>query len=79
MADTLVQEIKAESAERKISIYRRDNGTYYYEEAYFSQEADEEFWVPVKSVMIGIYHSQDIALREAIANVGWLRDQLSNI
>ena len=74
MLNNPVQEIYDEDKERRIVISRRENGTYFYEEEYFSTHEYEMCWIPKKQHWIGFYDSRDTALREAIANTDWLRE-----
>ena len=72
MNNEAVQEIYDQDKERRIVIFQRDDGTFFYEEEYFSRDEYEMCWIPKRQQRIGFYDSQETALREAIANTDWL-------
>lgn len=73
-SDQLVCEIHDASGKRKVVIVRRPSGSFYYEEWMFSDEPMENCWIPLPSRSIGVYETLEIAVREAKAKIGWLRD-----
>lgn len=78
MDTSTVQEIYDEDEERRVVIFRRGDGTFFYEEEYFSKHEHEMCWIPKKKQTIGFYDSRETALREAIANTDWLRWTLTS-
>ena len=77
MTSNTMQEIYDQDEERRVVILQRGDGTFFYEEEYFSKHEYEMCWIPKKQQTIGFYDSQETALREAIANTDWLRDRLT--
>jgi hypothetical protein len=69
----VVQEIYSQDKDHRILILERSDGTFCYEEQRFSQREAELCWIPKKRQTIGLYDRAETALREAIANVDWLR------
>lgn len=70
-----VQEIYSQDKKHRVVILERADGTFFYEEEHFSKQETELCWIPKKRQTIGFYETYETALREAIANIGWLRDQ----
>jgi hypothetical protein len=72
MEDKVVAEIYSQDQKKRVRIFVRESGTYYYEQDYFSEDEYEMCWVPLRQNPIGHYESQDIAAREAQGNIDWL-------
>jgi hypothetical protein len=72
MADQRLQEIYSRDGKRRVVIYRRDTGTFFYDQEHFSEHPLELCWIPLRQVPIGVYESQLRAEEEARANVDWL-------
>ena len=68
-----VREIEDITQKRKVIFYRRPDGTYFFEEWYFSEEPLEMSWIPRPLAGIGIYDSIETALREAKGRIAWLQ------
>ena len=77
MSSNTEQAIYDKNKQRRVIIFRRDDGTFFYEEEFFSSDEYEKCWIPKKRQMIGIYDSQQTAMREAVANIDWLRNERS--
>ena len=60
-----VHEIYDHDEERRVVIFRRGDGTFFYQEEYFSRHEYEMCWVPKKQQAIGFYDCQETALQEA--------------
>ena len=73
MTDERVKEIYDGINKQRVVIYRRESGSYFYEEEHFSEHPTEMCWVPYSQLPIGIYDSQEKAEIEARANIDWLK------
>ena len=60
-------------AKRRLRIFLRHTGSFYFQEEYFSEHPLEECWIPVAGGGVGFYDSEQTALREATAELDWLR------
>lgn len=69
MSDERVKDIYDESRKRRVAIFRRPSGSYFYEVEYFSEHPSELCRVPTRQRIIGFYESQDRAESEARANL----------
>jgi hypothetical protein len=72
MEDERIKEIYGDS-HRRVVISRRDSGTFYYFEEYFSTHPYELCWIPRSGHHIGFYETAERAESEARSNVDWLR------
>ena len=72
MEDKVVEEIYCQNQKKRVVFFRREDGTYYYTPEYFSEDELEMCWVPSRQNSIGIYESQETAIREARGNIDWL-------
>ncbi len=71
-ADRCVALLHDEEAKRRLRIFVRDAGTFYCQEEYFSEHSLEQCWIPIGTRTVGIYDSEETALREARACIDWL-------
>lgn len=72
MSDDRVKEIYDETSLRRVAIFRRELGTFYYQLEHFSGHRSEMCWIPNRQLPIGIYDTVERAEDEARANVDWL-------
>ena len=57
---------------RRVTIHRRDDGTYGFCEEQFSDDPVENCWIPCRGHTNSFCSSEEIVIREAIGRVGWL-------
>jgi hypothetical protein len=74
MPDERVEEIYDDAGKRRVVIFRRESGSFYYVLEHFSVHPLEMCWIPNRQLPIGIYESKERAENEARANVDWLRN-----
>jgi hypothetical protein len=74
MPDERVKEIYDDAGKRRVVIFRREAGSFYYQLEHFSEHPLEMCWIPGRQLPIGIYESEERAETEARANVDWLND-----
>ena len=72
-ADPCVRVLQDAEGKRRVRIFRRHTGTYYFEDEYFGEHPMERCWIPIRGGAVGFYDSEQTALREAKANIDWLR------
>ena len=72
MSHQLVKEIYDKTRKKRVSIYRLENGSFYYEEEFFGDHPLEMFWIPCYQKFVGIYESQEKAEDEARVNIDWI-------
>ena len=72
MTHKVVQSISDSSGLRRVDIIERADGSFGFEEWYFSRPPDEKCWVPANRQMITFTDSAESAEREARARVEWL-------
>ena len=73
LSDGLVREIYGGRGRERLLIYRRVDGSFYFEEerlVYFDVPA-LDVWVSSGPAMAGFYDTQETAEREGRASVGW--------
>ncbi len=75
-ADPCVRLLHDGEAKRRLRIFLRPTGSFYFREEYFSERPLEECWIPVAGGGVGFYDSEQTALREATAELDWLRHWL---
>jgi hypothetical protein len=78
MADTTLRTIYSIDGKRRVRIVQRDNGHFSFDEEYFSDEPNEQCWLPYSYSRGSYADSEDIAIREACSRVDWLAQVLSN-
>jgi hypothetical protein len=69
-----VRTITDPSGLRRVVIYRREEGTYGFEEQRFSAAPEECCWLPVCRRSETVCPTEEIAIREARGRVNWLAD-----
>ena len=74
MSDERVKEIYDDTRMRRVTIFRREAGSFYYQLEHFSEHPLELCWIPNRQLPIGVYESEGKAEHEARANVDWLKD-----
>jgi hypothetical protein len=74
MPDERVKEIHDDTGKRRVAIFRRESGSFYYQLEHFSEHPLEMCWIPSRQLSVGIYESAEKAENEARANVEWLKD-----
>jgi len=72
MPDLVLQTLTDITGKRRVHIFKRENGTFGFEEEYWSDDEFERCWIPAGRQMFSICDSQEIALREARGRIGWL-------
>ena len=75
MVDELIKEIYSKDRDRRVEIIRRDTGTYFYQQCYFSGDPFEMCWIPLRQRSIGLFESAERAESEARSNIDWLVDE----
>ena len=63
---------------REVRIIRNSDGSFGFEEWYFSDYPHEQCWIPARQPIRTITDSVDAAEREARARVDWLRGAPAN-
>ena len=72
VADQCVRIVQDVGGKQRVRIFLRANGTFYFQEEYFSEHPSEQCWIPVSSQSVGFYDREATALREAKASIDWL-------
>lgn len=67
-----IRTIYSANRRERVSIFRREDGTYGYCEECFSEEPPERCWIPAGRRTESICSSEETVLREAIGRVPWL-------
>ncbi len=67
-----VRILQDEEGKRRVRIFLRDTGTFYFQEENFRDHPLEQCWVPASGGTVGFYDSEQTALREAKASIDWL-------
>jgi hypothetical protein len=67
-----------ESHKRRVKILRRESGTFYYEQEYFSDEPLEMCWIPTGRRVTGFYDTKETAEIEARGNIDWLKNNTND-
>jgi hypothetical protein len=68
--DEVLQTLYSPDRTERVHIFRRESGTFGYEEVYFSNDEYEMCWVPRGS--LSVFDSAETALREERGRVSWL-------
>ena len=74
MCDERIKEIYDDTGLRRVAIFRRAAGTFYYQQERLSGHPLETCWVPDSQLPIGIYDTVERAENEARADTDWLAD-----
>lgn len=69
----VVKEIVDESGRRKVELFRRDDGTYGFEDLRYYKDQYEDGWSPHGRYSQCFAATLEIAEREARGRVDWLR------
>lgn len=73
MPDERVKEIYDEAGKRRVAVFRREGGSFYYRLEHFSEHPLEMCWISNRQLPVGVYESAERAELEALANVDWLK------
>jgi hypothetical protein len=68
----VVRVFSTEDGKRRVEIYRRDDGHFAFEESYYSDDPEEQCWLPVSRQMVTLCDSEATAVREARGRISWL-------
>ena len=69
---TTVRTIADETRKRRLIVFRRDDGSFGFEEEWFSDEPLEMSWIPFGRYSVCRCDTEERALAEARSRVGWL-------
>jgi hypothetical protein len=69
---TTVQTITDETRKRRVVVFRRDDGSFGFEEERFSDEPLESAWIPFGRYSVCRCDTAERALVEARSRVPWL-------
>jgi hypothetical protein len=67
-----VKVIHDEMQTRRVIIYRRETGAFYYEQEYFSEPPAEMCRIPPGRSAAGFYDRREKAESDARTNIEWL-------
>lgn len=70
MTVEIVRRIGSADGKRRVEIFRRADGTYGFENMKYGDQ--EESWFPAGRYSVGIFGTEEEALKEAKARVRWL-------
>ena len=79
MNDKILKTIYSIDQKKRINFIQKANGTFCFEEEYFSEDPLEMSWIPIARQFLSICDSLDLAIREAKGRVSWLEEQWSQI
>ena len=71
---TPVHELISPDGKWKVQVFRRDDGTFGFESLRWSEDPLEMCWIPRGRHSGCFTPTAEIAVREAMCRVGWLRD-----
>jgi hypothetical protein len=74
----VLETLSSHDGQERVHIVRRLNGSFGFEEEYFSAHPDEMYWCRRSQHPLCICDSQETALREARTRIDWLREQTRN-
>ena len=57
---------------KRVIVFRRETGTYYFEHQHFSDEEYENCWIPYPQSMTSFYETLTSAMLEALSRVDCL-------
>ena len=72
MTEETIREMYNEDRTRRVLIVKRKNGSFGYEEEYFSQDPMERCWCRYGQRPFSICDSVETALKEAEGRIEWL-------
>jgi len=61
---------------RKLNIFRRDNGSYGFEDMKYGEE--ESAWSPVGRYSVAVFDTEEMAIRESKSRVSWVAKELKD-
>jgi len=70
VAIEIVRTIESSDGKRKLEIFRRADGTYGFEDMKYGDE--EASWFPAGRYSVGIFGTEEDALREAKGRIRWM-------
>ncbi|MBD5779816.1 hypothetical protein IEN85_09955 [Pelagicoccus sp. NFK12] len=73
--NTVVRSIFGSDKTRKIEIFRRDDGSYGFEDMKFVEEG---FWAPIGKYSQCFAETEEIAEKEAKDRVAWMKNEKSS-
>ena len=50
---------------KRVIVFRREIGTYYFEHQHYSNEANENCWIPYPQAVVSFYDTWSSAMQEA--------------
>ena len=65
--------ILSPEGDRKVEFYRFEDGTFEFQEWYWSENPLERCWLPALGSRRSICGTEDIAWREALGSIPWLK------
>ena len=71
MSDERVQDVLGPDRKRRVVIYRRPSRSFYFEVERWSEEPEEQGWIPLPRVPIGLYETAAQAECAARGLLGW--------
>jgi len=71
---TKIQTITDKTLTRRVVVFRRDDGSFGFEEEWFSDEPLEKMWIPFGKYSVCRCDSEERALAEARGRVSWMAD-----
>ncbi|QEX15686.1 hypothetical protein FRZ44_09730 [Hypericibacter terrae] len=72
MSENTINTIYDRDGKRRVIIFRRDDGTYGFEEERFSDEPLEMAWIRLRKYTASLFASAIDAERDARGRVEWL-------
>jgi hypothetical protein len=70
-----VRQVLSSSGKERVIIYRRENGTFGFEEERWSSDPNEQCWISFGNYSYCICGSEEEAIREALGRVSWLSER----
>lgn len=61
---------------KRVIVFRREIGTYYFEHQHYSNEANENCWIPYPQAVVSFYDTWSSAMQEAWYRVEWLAAEI---
>jgi hypothetical protein len=74
----VLETLYSPDAHERVHIVRRSNGSFGFEEEYFSAHPLEMCWCARRQYPLCVCDAPETALREARARIDWLREQTRN-
>lgn len=73
--DVVLKVLTHSDGRRRVSIVRRTNGWFGFEEEEFSEDPLEMCWLPSAAESFAIFDAAETAEREARNRIEWLRER----